>query len=207
MRLWLFSPLPLSLSVFYHLCNVTFSRGIESPTLVPPELTLIVTCTSMQPLFGTTVSHPPPPRITLYRIQLISDLDEDSKVEGKDEYKAILKTGELVRTLKQQSEGRTISSNKVDSYEYSIKVNNTILVVSVPQLQFYSVSCPSDWCSIGLFGLLCFTPPLEPKFLCGHITKLHYLQFHIFLHSLSTLVTYQPLHTLCMVFSGQKMKL
>ncbi len=198
----------MRLSDFYHLCNVTFSWGIESPTLVPPELTLIVICISIQSFFGTTVSHPPPPRITLYRIQLISDLDEDSKVEGKDEYEAILKTGELVRTLKQQSDGQTINANKVDSYEYSIKVNNTTLVVSVPQLQFYPFSCPSDWCSIGLFGLFCFTPPPpEPTFLCGHITKLHYLQFHIFLHSLSTIVTYQPLHTLCMAFSGQKMKL
>eukprot|EP01084_Bolivina_argentea_P231619 390551_1 len=65
-----------------------------------------------------------------YRIQLISDLDEDSKVEGKDEYKAILKTGELVRTLKQQSEGRTISSNKVDSYEYSIKWTEDEIITS-----------------------------------------------------------------------------
>ncbi len=61
----------------------------------------------------------------LYRIQCISDLDVSSKIGDTDKYKAVLKTGELVRALKQPSEGQTLNEHEVDSYEYSINVTAT----------------------------------------------------------------------------------
>ncbi len=64
----------------------------------------------------------PSPHYFVYRVQLVSDLDEYSKVDGKNEYKAFLKTGELVSTLKKSNEEEPINANRLDSYKYSIEV-------------------------------------------------------------------------------------
>ncbi len=50
-------------------------------------------------------------------------MDENSKVDGKNEYKAYLRTGELARTLKQHIEGQPMNTNELSAYEYSIQVD------------------------------------------------------------------------------------
>ncbi len=88
-------------------------------------------CTTTAPqyiLIMVIIIFPPPSSHYTFviRFQLISDLDEFSKVDDKNEYQAILRTGELVRTLKKLSnEDEPINANSLDSYVYSIEVNVT----------------------------------------------------------------------------------